>query len=205
MAGPVQSRDVSRSQPLGDLASATDEAEVGQRLRRVRLARRRTLRDVATHADISEGFLSQIERGRANASIVTLRRIANVLGVSMGELFHSVDDSLPTVLRATERPVLSFGIFGRKWLLTRSPDRELDAFIAEFEPNGSTGPEPYTHGDSEELLIVLRGRVRFELGAQRFDLGPEDSMVYRSSVPHRLVESGGERAVILWVTTPPSF
>ena len=205
MARPAQNRDVSPTERGGELTAVTDEADVGLRLRRVRLARRRTLRDVATGAEISEGFLSQIERGRANASIATLRRIAHVLGVSMGELFHPDDSSLPTVLRAAERPVLSFGVFGRKWLLTQSPDRELDAFIAEFEPNGSTGPEPYTHGDSEELLIVLRGRVSFELGAQRFDLGPEDSMVYRSSVPHRLVEKSGERAVILWVTTPPSF
>ena len=188
-----------------EASAAGDDAEVGRRLRQVRRARRRTLRDVATHAGISEGFLSQIERGRANASIATLRRIANVVGVSMSELFHPDDDTNPTVLRADHRPVLSFGVFGRKWLLTLAPDRELDAFLAEFEPGGSTGPEPYTHGDSEELLIVLRGRVTFDLGAQRFELNPEDSIVYRSSVPHRLVESGGGRAVVLWVTTPPSF
>jgi transcriptional regulator with XRE-family HTH domain len=205
MANPSPGPESVTPQDSDDAASAADEAEVGHRLRRVRLARRRTLRDVASHAGISEGFLSQIERGRANASIATLRRIANELEVSMGELFHSGDDGRAMVLRALERPVLSFGILGRKWLLTQSPDRELDAFLAEFEPNGSTGPEPYTHGDSEEFLLVLRGHVSFELGAQNFDMGPEDSIVYRSSVPHRLVESAGERAVTLWVTTPPSF
>jgi transcriptional regulator with XRE-family HTH domain len=205
MAGPVKGSDALAAARASELTSAADEAEVGHRLRRVRLARRRTLLDVATHAGISEGFLSQIERGRANASIATLRRIANELGVSMGELFHPDDNSGSTVVRASERPVLSFGVFGRKWLLTQSPDRELDAFLAEFEPGGSTGPEPYTHGDSEEFLLVLRGRVSFELGVQRFELGPEDSIVYRSSVPHRLVECAGERAVTLWVTTPPSF
>jgi transcriptional regulator with XRE-family HTH domain len=205
MAAQLEGSDAAGRGRTGDISSGVDEAEVGHRLRKVRRARRRTLRDVATHAGISEGFLSQIERGRANASIATLRRIASVVGVSMGELFHPDDESQPTVLRALDRPVLAFGTFGRKWLLTQAPDRELDAFIAEFEPGGSTGPEQYTHGDSEELLIVLRGRVSFELGAQLFDLGPEDSMVYRSSIPHRLVESAGERAVILWVTTPPSF
>lgn len=198
-------RENARSTGLGDVASTADDAEVGRRLRQVRRARRRTLRDVATQAGISEGFLSQIERGRANASVATLRRIASVVGVSMSELFHPDDDANPTVLRAEHRPVLSFGVFGRKWLLTLAPDRELDAFLAEFEPGGSTGPEPYTHGDSEELLIVLRGRVTFDLGGERFELNPEDSIVYRSSVPHRLVESGGGRAVVLWATTPPSF
>ncbi|MGH9019794.1 MAG: helix-turn-helix domain-containing protein [Acidimicrobiales bacterium] len=198
-------RDEARATSASSELTPADEAEAGHRLRKVRRARRRTLRDVATHAGISEGFLSQIERGRANASIATLRRIANVVGVSMSELFNPEGVGRPTVLRAADRPVLSFGTFGRKWLLTQAPDRELDAFLAEFEPGGSTGPEPYTHGDSEELLIVVRGRVQFELGDQRFDLGPEDSLVYRSSVPHRLVESGGERAVLLWVTTPPSF
>ena len=205
MAGPSLGREAETAVGTDEVASAADEAEVGHRLRRVRLARRRTLRDVADHAGISEGFLSQIERGRANASIATLRRIANELDVSMGELFHSDEAGRAMVLRASERPVLSFGVLGRKWLLTQTPNRELDAFLAEFEPSGSTGPEPYTHGDSEEFLLVLRGHVSFELGAQKFDLGPEDSIVYRSSVPHRLVESAGERAVTLWVTTPPSF
>jgi DNA-binding XRE family transcriptional regulator len=84
MANPSPGPESVTPQDSDDAASAADEAEVGHRLRRVRLARRRTLRDVASHAGISEGFLSQIERGRANASIATLRRIANELEVSMG-------------------------------------------------------------------------------------------------------------------------
>src|SRR5579871_515408 len=182
-----------------------EEPHVGPRLREVRRARRRTLRDVATHAGISEGFLSQIERDRANASVATLRRIARVLGVSMSDLFHSEVGGPPLALRAARRPELAFGTFGRKWLLTLAPDRELDAFLAEFDPGGSTGGEPYTHGDSEELLIVLEGQVVLELDGQIHELDVDDSIVYRSSVPHRLAERVGARARVLFVTTPPSF
>ncbi|HEV2426624.1 MAG TPA: helix-turn-helix domain-containing protein [Acidimicrobiales bacterium] len=197
--------DQSRVSPLTAAFDGDGDADVGRRLRQVRRARRRTLRDVATEAGISEGFLSQIERGRANASVATLRRIASVVGVTMSELFHPEDPGRPAVLRAGERPTLGFGVMGQKWLVTLAPDRELDAFVARFDPGGSTGDEPYAHGDSEELLVVRDGQVRLELGDQVFDLGPDDSLVYRSSVPHRLSESAGESAEVLFVTTPPSF
>jgi hypothetical protein len=36
-------------------------------------------------------------------------------------------------------------------------------------------------------------------------LNPDDSIVYRSSTPHRLVADPQRGARILWITSPPSF
>ena len=63
------------------------EIDVGERLRAIRRSRRCTLRTVATRSGLSESFLSQVERGRSSASIASLRRIADALGVSMADLF----------------------------------------------------------------------------------------------------------------------
>ena len=71
--------------------SATDvstEVDVGERLRTLRQFRRYTLQSVAARSGISESFLSQVERGRSNASIASLKRIADALGVSMADLFE---------------------------------------------------------------------------------------------------------------------
>jgi len=45
----------------------TTNVDVGERLRVIRSMRRRTLRDVAERAGLSESFLSQVERGRSSA------------------------------------------------------------------------------------------------------------------------------------------
>ena len=185
-----------------DVAS---EVDVGKRLRAIRIARRRTLRDVAERAGLSESFLSQVERGRASASIASLRRIADGLGVTMADLFQPSTLAEPRVLRREERPALAFGILGRKMLLTQRPLHHLEVFVGEIDPGGSTGTEPYAHGDSEELFVVLNGTVRLELGDSIHELETGDSIGYWSSTPHRLSNAGDDVAEVMWVISPPSY
>jgi len=181
------------------------EIDVGERLREIRTARRCTLREVAERAGLSESFLSQVERGRASASIESLRKIADGLGVTMADLFQPSGLSQPRVLRRDERPALAFGILGRKMLLTPRPLHHLEVFVGEIDPGGSTGAEPYAHGDSEELLVVIRGAVRLELGDGAYDLETGDSIGYWSSTPHRLSNTGDDVAEVMWVISPPSY
>src|SRR3989475_7514867 len=159
---------------------AVAEVDVGERLRAIRQLRRATLRTIADRAGVSESFLSQVERGKASASIASLRRIAGALGVSVADLFEPSSPPSPRVLRRDERPALAFGILGRKLLLTPRPLHHLEVFMGELEVGGSTGAQPYAHGDSEELFVVLRGTVQLELGGELFELEPRDSIDYRS-------------------------
>jgi transcriptional regulator with XRE-family HTH domain len=181
------------------------EVDVGERLRGLRRSRRATLRTVAERSGLSESFLSQVERGRSSASIESLRRVADALGVSMADLFEPGGLPGPRVLRRDERPSLSFGVLGKKLLLTPRPLHHLEVFAGELEVGGSTGTEPYAHGDSEELFVVLSGAVQLELGGEMFDLEPGDSIDYRSSTPHRISNTGQDLAEVMWIISPPSY
>lgn len=181
------------------------EVDVGQRLRVLRRLRRCTLRTVADRAGLSESFLSQVELGRASASIASLRRIAQALGVSVADLFEPSGMPRPRVLRRDERPALAFGILGRKLLLTPRPLQHLEVFVGELDPGGSTGNEPYSHGDSEELFVVLSGSVQLALGGELHELESGDSIDYRSSTPHRISNVGEDLAEVMWIISPPSY
>src|SRR4051794_41479715 len=61
--------------------------DLGERLRAIRRLRRRTLKEVASAAGISESFLSQLERGRTNATIATLQRLSAGPGLEGSRLF----------------------------------------------------------------------------------------------------------------------
>ena len=178
---------------------------LGERLRAIRRLRRRTLNDVAARAGVSESFLSQLERGRTSASVASLQRIAAALEIEVSDLFSSNGLPRPTVLRREAREPVVWGHLGRKALLTPKPFHALEVVAAEFDPGGSTGDEPYTHGDSEELLLVIEGRVHVQLGTDVYELNAGDSVHYRSSTPHRLSNPGSERAEVLYVITPPSY
>jgi len=184
---------------------AVAEVDVGERLRAIRGLRRATLRTIADRAGVSESFLSQVERGKASASIASLRRIAGALGVSVADLFEPSGPPRPRVLRREERPSLAFGILGRKLLLTPRPLHALEVFVGEFDPGGSTGTEPYAHGDSEELFVVLAGSAQLELGGEVHELEAGDSIDYRSSTPHRITNTGPDRAEVMWIISPPSY
>jgi transcriptional regulator with XRE-family HTH domain len=186
-------------------AATNGQLAVGERLRAIRLLRRLTLREVADAAGVSESFVSQLERGRSSASVATLQRLAAAVGIEISDLFATEEGAGPRVLRRHERQHLEWGHLGRKALLTPKPFHSLEVVSAAFDPGGSTGDEPYTHGDSEELLLVLEGRVQLQLGSELLDLETGDSVNYRSSTPHRVSNPGSDAAEVLYVISPPSY
>ena len=73
----------------------------------------------------------------------------------------------------------------------------------EFEIGGSTGDQQYTHGDSDEFILVQSGSVKLELAKEVFLLENGDSIVFRSSLPHRVVNLSNSASLVLWVISPP--
>lgn len=181
------------------------DVDVGERVRAIRQLRRLTLKEVAERTGLSESFLSQAERGLTSASIASLQRIAAALGVAVSDLFAPDGTRRPRVSRREARQFVAWGKLGRKALLTPKPFQHLEVVVAELDPGGSTGDEAYRHGDSEELFFVLCGRVRLQLEGETYELGPGDSVQYRSSTPHRVVNHGQEPAEVMFVVSPPSY
>ncbi|MCX4977298.1 helix-turn-helix transcriptional regulator [Streptomyces sp. NBC_00554] len=84
---------------------------MGDVLRRERLAQERTLKDVADAARISMPYLSELERGRKEASSEVLAAAARALGLGLTDLLSLAQDELtrlaqvrPGRSRATSAP-----------------------------------------------------------------------------------------------------
>jgi transcriptional regulator with XRE-family HTH domain len=65
---------------------------IGAALRRIRLQRRLTLREVATAARVSMPYLSEIERGRKEPSSEIVAGISTALGLTLVDLLREVHD-----------------------------------------------------------------------------------------------------------------
>src|ERR1700756_4371488 len=61
--------------------------DLGVKLRHTRMTKGLRLRDLAEKAECSESMLSKIENDRAVPSLKTLYRIAEALGLTVGQLF----------------------------------------------------------------------------------------------------------------------
>ncbi|WP_350346903.1 helix-turn-helix transcriptional regulator [Agromyces sp. G08B096] len=69
---------------------------LGDLLRRARLARGLTLRQLSDAAAVSVAYLSELERGRKEASSEILAAVCAVLDLSLAEVFHDVGDAIET-------------------------------------------------------------------------------------------------------------
>jgi XRE family transcriptional regulator, stress-response regulator len=86
---------------------------IGDRLRHTRTTQHRTLREVSRSARVSLGYLSEVERGRKEASSELLAAICEALDLPMADLLHTVASDMsalaavagtPTVEHAAKRP-----------------------------------------------------------------------------------------------------
>ncbi len=66
---------------------------LGDALRRLRLRQGRTLREVSAAARVSLGYLSEVERGRKEASSELLASICDALGAPLSQVLREVSDT----------------------------------------------------------------------------------------------------------------
>ncbi|WP_240629731.1 helix-turn-helix domain-containing protein [Specibacter cremeus] len=180
------------------------EESLGSRIRAARELRGLTLRRLAGLTGLSSGFVSQLENDRCNASVASLKKVAMALGVTTAELIEGRPQESRGVLRRADRPRLEASDGLTKFILTRAPLRNLEICTGEIEPGGGTGAETYTHGNSQEFLLCLRGRVEVRVGAEVHLLDAGDSIEYLTSRLHGLYNIGADSAEVLWVVSPPT-
>jgi transcriptional regulator with XRE-family HTH domain len=184
-------------------ASPSAEIPMGARIREFRLARKLSLRELASRARTSPGFLSQLERGQVNASVGTLRRLSEELGVTLPDLFTDHHAHGARILRRSERPEIHVSDLSVKYLLSQKPLQNIEVYSAEFAPGGSAG-DAYVHGNAQEMVIVVSGRLVLELDRKRHHLDTGDSAEYRSSVPHTVHNISDAPGEVIWIVSPPT-
>lgn len=106
---------------------------LGDALRARRQAQHRTLREVSGAANVSLGYLSEIERGHKEASSELLSAICEALGAQMSQLMREVSDTLELVelTEGAREPVHEY---------TAPPPREPEAnafTVTNFVGGGS--------------------------------------------------------------------
>jgi transcriptional regulator with XRE-family HTH domain len=192
----AQSRLEPSSEPA-DLA-------LGERIRHLRKARGKSLKELSTDTGLSISFVSQIERGLSSASVRTLARLADALEVGIGELFGPADDEADASHRIVARPAehkrLEMPRTGaeKRWITPFEQTPRLDLYLISLEPGGSSGDDAYVH-DGEEAGMILEGGMELIVDGRRHVLGEGDTFRFSSHRPHRFLNAGSRPARILWV------
>ncbi len=83
---------------------------LGETLRDARTRQNRTLRDVSTAANVSLGYLSEVERGRKEASSELLASICDALDVELAEILSAVSHTISTEAAQHVRPAIESAV-----------------------------------------------------------------------------------------------
>lgn len=193
----VQSVPFEREDPVTAIDNAIDRQalSLGHRIRALRRARGFTLVRLAALAELSHPFLSQLERGLARPSMVSLEKIARALGSSQIELISAFDDTTTALVRSDEGTIGHYAEGTARMLVhgTRSfSPMEIAASNTEF---GDT----FVH-EEDEFVHVISGVIEVDLGASTPTiLRAGDSLYYGGGTPHRwrALEPGGYRLFVV--------
>jgi transcriptional regulator with XRE-family HTH domain len=184
---------------------ASAALELGQRIREVRQKKGMTLREAAVAAGVSESFLSQVERGLANPSVASLRRIADAMHERVASFFvGEAPQGMLVRVKDRRRLVHPMGML-EDYLLTPATARRLQIIYCVVGPGEGSGEERYTHVADEECVVVLSGRLEVGIGDETYTLNTGDALLLDPKNQHGFHNPGPDPATMLWVQTPPLF
>ena len=191
-------------------AEPVKPSHIGPRLRAQREQLGLSLREIARRLGVSASLISQIERDKVNPSVSTLYALVRELGLTMGDLFASGEPanvssarwapagSGPVVTAATRAVInLDSGVMWER--LTSGSDANVEFLRLVYDVGGESCPEDALMRHSgKEYGYLIGGRLGVQVGFDRFDLGPGDSLSFDSSMPHRLWAIGERPAEAIW-------
>lgn len=186
---------------LRAVPGGTGGVPIGEHLRVSRLARRLTMAEVAKRSGLTKGFISKLERDQVSASVASLARLCEALGISMGSLFQAPAGNL--VRHGTYPPVNLGGDGLAEYALTPHGEQRVQAILSEIDPGGGSGSEPYSLPADVEFVFVLEGELRLTYGEQEVTLTGGDAFTFPPRCPHTFRAVGRKgRTRVLWVVCP---
>lgn len=180
-----------------------ESMDIGHRIRDLRKKQGLTQEELADRAELSKGFISQLERDMTSPSISTLEDILQCLGTSIGEFFRSEKEQEQIVFTEEDYFVKEDKEYGNRiqWIIPNAQKNTMEPIYLHLDAKGSTYPDNPHEG--EEFGYVLRGEIVIHLGKEIHTAGKGDSFYYTADRTHYISSEKG--ADILWVTSPPSF
>jgi transcriptional regulator with XRE-family HTH domain len=182
---------------------AAEQVSLGGRIRSAREERGLSVRSLAASAGVSPGFLSQLERGLADPSLETLRRIAVALGLPLFDLFRE-EVAVPAVVRGDARAHISSPGGGITYSRISAGSGRIEVLEGVVDPGGRSSDEPRAH-PSDACVVVLAGRLDVEVDGTTTALAQGDSCSFDSRLPHRYLNPGPDPARFIVSVTPPSY
>jgi transcriptional regulator with XRE-family HTH domain len=176
---------------------------IGENLKRIRVANSMTQQEVADRCELTKGYISQLERDLTSPSIATLTDILECLGTDLGSFFsEAVDNKIvfkhdDVFVKETEDNYII------NWIVPNAQKYKMEPILVELGGYSKTKEdEPH---EGEEFGYVLNGSILLNYGNQVYKVKKGESFYIKTNKTHYIENAGKGTARVLWISTPPYF
>lgn len=188
---------------------ATNEPpRVGDTLAALRQTQSLSLDELSRKAGVSKSMLSQIERAQANPTVAVVWRLANALGVSMGDLLGNPrPPAKPAIelvpLHATPSLRSPDGLCELRILGPIELAGQFEWYALSLQLGGALESQAHEHG-TREHLTVLSGALEVVSGDTQQRLKNGETARYAADRPHTIRNLGKTPASAWLVVMHPT-
>ncbi len=175
---------------------------IGSKIRDLRLKNGLTQEELADRAELTKGFISQLENDLTSPSIATLTDILTLLGTTLSAFFSEGESEQ---LVFTHEDYFEKTADGEKvtWIVPTAQKNAMEPIIVELDVGAATD-EDIPH-EGEEFGYVLDGEVEVVVGGRSSIAKAGDTFYFQSDRRHYIRNTAKVKSRLIWVSCPPSF
>jgi len=182
-----------------------DVLSLGDNIKKARLRKKLTLKEIAKLTGFTGSYLSQVERNIITPSLKSLIRIGEALQIPIISLFgSSINDREPVTRKGRRRHIHLPNSHIEYELLSPSFNTEVEFLLLTIKPHQPMDEEYVSH-NGEEAIYIISGTMKVEFENASYSLNQGDSIQFYSTNLHRLLNEGNDEVIAVVVESPPSF
>lgn len=178
---------------------------IGQKIKDLRLASDLTQEELATRADLTKGFISQLENEKFQTSISldSLSDLVDALGVTLSEFFTEEKEQHMVFTPSDRIAVETMGVDSFELLVPGSTNNIMDPSLVELKP-GDSLPADDPH-PGEKFGFVLNGAITLAYDKKKYTIKKNSCFYFSSDKKHQILNNHKKPAKFLWIVTPPQM
>lgn len=179
--------------------------QLGKRIKEKREDLGLMVKDLSSRIGMTPSLISQIEKGKAFPSIVTLKKIADVLQTTVGELIGENENlSQHPLLKSNERRFVKKNKKGTSlhMLSYHDPSKQIEPYVIQFNKDSNSKGIMTSNFPGQEFCYVLKGSFEAVINNNHYNLSDGDGFYFNSKQAHEFKNIGEQEGELLWIITP---
>ncbi|WP_432406657.1 helix-turn-helix domain-containing protein [Wukongibacter sp. M2B1] len=172
--------------------------QLGEKIKYFRKKKGLTIKQLSELTNLSNGFISNIERDLNSPSVSNLQQICKVLDINIVDLIQTSDDTQSLIVRKKDRQnFFKTSDNNVKFELLSPKDKMLTGICIVLEPHSNYGNTSWGH-NYEEIGVVIEGCLEIKIDNDVYLLNKGDSVYINKFTPHNYRNNGDETCISHW-------